>query len=88
MNWHDTDVKPVLFLKQVFYPDLLPQIEQARWYVFCKPGFKFSMFDDVISSHPIENKFRFVGNPDNVIFHCVRQQTSFIDLKIDQKNMY
>ena len=52
-----------------------------------KPGFKFCMFNDVISSHPIENKFCFVGNPDNVIFHCMRQQTTFIDLKIDQKNM-
>jgi hypothetical protein len=47
------------------------------------PGFELCMLDDVIGPHPVENKLGLVGHPHDVVLHGVRQQPTFVDLKME-----
>lgn len=40
---------------------------------------KICMFQYIISPHPVQYKLCFVGNPDDMIPHRMRQQTTLID---------
>lgn len=40
---------------------------------------KISMFQNIISSHPVQDELRFVSDPHDVVPHGVRQQPTLVD---------
>ncbi len=46
-----------------------------------EPGLEFSMFDDVVSPHPVEDELGFVGHADDVVLHGVGQQSTLVNLE-------
>lgn len=44
-----------------------------------KTHLKIGMLQNIISPHPVQNKLRFIGHPDDVVSHSVGQEPAFVD---------